>query len=283
MSDKRKGTSPLPPGFEAEGERFARAVEAENAEYRRRAEAGEVPKWVALGEADAVEPFIPGEELTVFEAAMIWRDRCLDMPEPPNIEDIEFWIGRPAGIEFPDRRPISRRWEAIVGHDQTACWSIACDLLADIDDGKLSTVIRHVPRNPYEQMLRLADFLDWARRRGGHGEIVGNLLAEREQQTNGAPAGAATSGSEPPVASGRRAPDWIFLQRSRFGQHQQTLYKEAKGASLRGELGTFAKRAFCDAYGLVYESRSGRPPVTGWQLCSPYKERAEEGAEPRQT
>jgi hypothetical protein len=66
--------------------------------------------------------------------------------------------------------------------------------LADIADGKMPTVKRHVSRNRYEQVIRVTDFLDWAKRRGGYGEVIAKLLAEREQRKKGDQEGSA----EPP-------------------------------------------------------------------------------------
>jgi hypothetical protein len=164
------------------------------------------PMW----EMGPVETFVPGEMLTVLEGAMAFRDRCLDMPDPESIEDIEHWIGKPYEDELPD--PLSVTLEELEkSHPKTEaernrqiCWKVVCELLADIAAGKISTIPDewHSLPNRYAQRIRRADFLRWAKSRGGYGEVVSSLLSNEPHE----PAGFEISATSRPARPGGGPP-----------------------------------------------------------------------------
>jgi hypothetical protein len=137
--------------------------------------------WIA-----AIEPLSPGEEvLSVYEAAIAFRDRC-HLPKPKRVEDIEHWLGRPYQLELPDRLSVTFNElppETEDERNRRISWEVACELLGDIAGGNIPTVSgRQVGGTPYGQVIRTTDFLLWAKARGGYGEVVSKLLARHESQ-----------------------------------------------------------------------------------------------------
>jgi len=73
------------------------------------------------------------------------------------------------------------------------------------------------------------------------------------------------------IALGRveQLAEFIFSMRAGCRQ-QALLFKEARK---RGDLGTFTGPEFRKAFGRVYDTKRGHPPVSGWPLREPYKSR----------
>ena len=238
-------------------------------------------EWIAPG-----EPFIPGERLTVYEGVMAFRHRCLDMPKPRSIADIEHWIGRPFEAEKPD--PLSIISEeppkSEAERDRLICWTVASELLGTIASGKMPTVPGwHGPPNPYAQLIRRGDFLRWAKSRGGYGEVVSELLARHKSQLqetgDGAPARyddspAALTEPSPPVSDPiEPLAEWVYAQHS----PPTPLTFNALWDLAITKFEMVKKADFRKAYHRIYDTKPHRPPATGWPLQTPYRERWCEG------
>ena len=73
-----------------------------------------------------------------------------------------------------------------------------------------------------------------------------------------------------------RLAEWIFSQHS-DPKDKNKLQNEARTASL----GTFTTVHFTEAYQRVYETRKGRPPVTGWPLTAEFRCRLKAREQPK--
>jgi hypothetical protein len=141
---------------------------------------------------ESVEPFVPGEFLSVFDAVMTFYGRSIVMPTPRHIEDIEHWIGKPYKSELPD--PLSVSTEKLCPPKtedervRRCSWALARDLLAAIADGTLPPAIeRQGGGNPYAQVIRATDFLRWGKARGDYSETFSELLRQRDIQQPASP------------------------------------------------------------------------------------------------
>jgi hypothetical protein len=151
---------------------------------------------------DAVAAFVPGEILTIAEAALASRDRQ-PLRGAATIGEIEHWLGKPYASELPPEMAYTYRElnppETEAERARRLVWEFAQELLCAIARGELQTVPqRHAPRNRYAQTLKLDDVLRAAQARGGYGEVFAALLAQRpnhvvarlaehEQQEDSAP------------------------------------------------------------------------------------------------
>jgi hypothetical protein len=220
---------------------------------------------------EGVEPFAPGEILSVFEAVMTFYDRSVVMTKPRHIEDIEHWIGKPYNCEQPD--PLSVSTEELCPPEtedervRRCSWACARDLLAALADGTLPTVPeRQVGENPYAQVIRTTDFLRWGEARGGYDETFSELLRQREFHEPGAPNPAPAAAAP---ASIEQLAEWIFVRHS----SPKPLSCDSLFALAVNSFDPLKKTDFLEAYRRVYDSCPWHPPATGWPLKAPYKDR----------
>jgi hypothetical protein len=159
---------------------------------------------------EGVEPFAPAEFLSLFEAVMTFYGRPIVMPKPRHIEDIEHWIGRPFKSELPDSLSVSTEElcppETEHERIRRCSWTLAQELLAALADGTLPTAPgRQAGGNLYAQVIRTADFLRWAKARGGYDESFSELLRQRKVLEPAQPHGGAetTAPASAPRRKGR--------------------------------------------------------------------------------
>jgi hypothetical protein len=132
-----------------------------------------------------VEPFVPGEFLSVFDAVMLWHGRTVEAPEleySDEIDEIGHWIGKPYKHELPDPMSVSTK-DFLPGRIRRSSWALTQEILAAIAAGTIPIVTeQQIGNSRYGQVMRTADFLRWAKVRGGYGSEIGNLLAEHENE-----------------------------------------------------------------------------------------------------
>jgi hypothetical protein len=255
-----------------------------------------------LHDPEAGPPFVLTDELYVYEAALLARDRhpadtflsTLDVFDSRALAALEHWIGR--------RKPPARK---VLGElrappvecgrerDRRICWEFACDLSSAIEKSRITPIaVERDSRGriiPLACRILLADALAIALRRGDAGEIFSSLLSwyqppspELSVEEVAPIAVAATAANSPELTRSGRAPDdgarterirrladWIFGHRTEE-RREKSLLEEARRDPQQC---AFTDRDFFRAYGLVYRTERHRPPKTGWPLQQQYADR----------
>src|SRR5262249_59485237 len=107
---------------------------------------------------DAVAAFVPGEMLTIAEAALAYRDRQ-PLRGAATIEEIEHWLGKPYATELPPEMAYTYQElnppETEAERNRSECWEVTCDLVARIKAGTMQTAHRpHAPPpNKYAHVI----------------------------------------------------------------------------------------------------------------------------------
>jgi hypothetical protein len=145
-----------------------------------------------MHDPEAGPPFVITDELPVYQAALLARDRhpadgflsTLNILDPEQIAELEHWIGR----RHPSRRPTrllgelrAPRVENVTERDRRICWAVARELSAAIAAGTTKPVRTELDpqgRPIYLAcLIQLADALAVTGRRGDAGVIFSSLAS----------------------------------------------------------------------------------------------------------
>jgi hypothetical protein len=113
--------------------------------------------------------------------------------------------------------------------------------------------------------------LELAQERGDAGQIIQSLLCWYADDETRSSVGRPTEQEPPESSLIKRLANWVFDQHPDQGA-PQTKATLLKIAITRG-IGDWDTSQFDEAYRLVYETKRGAPPITGWSLREPYKTR----------
>jgi hypothetical protein len=128
------------------------------------------------------EPFKIGDEITVFDAAMIYAGRH---PHPRFLKDgslEDHWEFLRAGI--PQREPRSA-----VRRDAQLSWDIYCELVRRLERGQINAVRTAYSGNeidPVRTIIRTSDVAVLATERGEQPQYLEGHLLSGQQRKNGA-------------------------------------------------------------------------------------------------
>jgi hypothetical protein len=230
-----------------------------------------------------VDDFVVGAEHTVFEWCMIYTGGhptafLGDNARTASVrfQDIRLTLLGARGSNEPQWRPHPTETNQGVWDDPTTYRTrnaVYQELAEGTRTGRFDAQRVYLDDQPSELDPTLCiigrdPVLAIARRRNDFSQYIAALLA-RADAVAATVAERTAEATASKTASIEHLAEWIFARHG-TGKTFEKLYDEACGDS---EIGGFKKADFQIAYRLVYDTKRHRPPVTGWPLKSPYKER----------
>lgn len=166
-------------------------------------------------------PFNIGDNLTVFEAAMVYAGRhpCPVFLRDGSLEDHQNWLRAGVREEEPRARCRARARRS---------WDIYCDLRKRIASGKIvpikSAYLRGGEIDPIRTFIRTSDLVDLATERGERPGYLMPFLSNVVASERGGPATQQRDKTEVRPQSRRRGPAPGTV--SRYGEKDGALFSE---------------------------------------------------------